>query len=39
MELGAFSVSLVVKDIPASKQFFENIGFTVLGGGMEKIIS
>ena len=29
MELGAFSVSLVVKDIPASKQFYENIGFTV----------
>lgn len=38
MELGAFSVSLVVKDIPALKQFYENIGFTVLGEGMEKII-
>jgi len=32
MELGAFSVSLNVKDIAASKAFYENLGFTVLGG-------
>lgn len=36
MKLGAFSVSLNVKDINASKQFYENLGFTVLAGGMEK---
>ena len=28
MELGAFSVSLVVKDIEASKLFYEKLGFT-----------
>ena len=32
MELGAFSVSLAVKDIEASKLFYENLGFTVFGG-------
>lgn len=37
MELGAFSVSLVVKYIPASKQFYKNIRFTVSRGGMGKI--
>jgi catechol 2,3-dioxygenase-like lactoylglutathione lyase family enzyme len=36
MKLGAFSVSLNVKDINASKQFYENLGFTVLAGDMEK---
>ena len=36
MKLGAFSVSLSVKDINVSKQFYENIGFTVFAGGMEK---
>lgn len=36
MKLGAFSVSLSVKDINASKQFYENLGFTVFAGGMEK---
>lgn len=36
MKLGAFSVSLNVKDIAASKQFYENLGFTVFGGSMEK---
>ena len=36
MKLGAFSVSLNVKDINASKQFYENLGFTVFGGSMEK---
>lgn len=32
MELGVFSVSLSVKDIHASKAFYEKIGFTVFGG-------
>ena len=32
MELGAFSVSLAVKDIEASKQFYEKLGFTVFTG-------
>ncbi len=32
MELGNFSVSLAVKDIAASKQFYENLGFTVFTG-------
>lgn len=32
MELGAFSVSLAVKDIAASKSFYEKLGFTVMGG-------
>ena len=36
MKLGAFSISLSVKDINASKQFYENLGFTVFAGGMEK---
>ena len=35
MKLGAFSVSLSVKDINASKQFFENLGFTVHGGDIK----
>ena len=32
MELGAFSVSLAVSDIEASKQFYQKLGFTVFGG-------
>lgn len=32
MELGAFSISLSVKDIRASKSFYENLGFQVFGG-------
>ena len=36
MKLGAFSVSLNVKDINVSKQFYEKLGFTVFAGGMEK---
>lgn len=32
MELGAFSVSLTVKDIEASKAFYEKLGFVVFGG-------
>jgi predicted lactoylglutathione lyase len=36
MELGAFSISLSVKDIEASKQFYENLGFAVFGGNIEQ---
>ncbi|WP_271853149.1 VOC family protein [Planococcus maritimus] len=36
MQLGAFSISLNVKDIQASKDFYENIGFTVYGGDIEQ---
>jgi len=32
MQLGAFSVSLAVKDIEASKQFYEKLGFTIFHG-------
>jgi len=32
MNLGNFSVSLAVKDIEASKAFYEKLGFTVFGG-------
>lgn len=32
MELGAFSVSLSVKDIEASRRFYEHLGFSVFGG-------
>ena len=32
MQLGVFSVSLSVKDIHASKAFYEQLGFTVFGG-------
>lgn len=32
MELGAFSVSLAVKDLEASRQFYEKLGFAVTGG-------
>ena len=32
MELGAFSISLAVKDIEASRRFYEKFGFKTLGG-------
>jgi len=32
MELGAFSVSLAVKDLQASRQFYEKLGFTKFAG-------
>ena len=32
MELGNFSISLAVKDLQASRQFYENLGFTKFGG-------
>ena len=32
MELGAFSISLAVKDLAASRTFYETFGFTAFGG-------
>lgn len=32
MELGAFSISLAVKDLMASQKFYEKLGFVVFGG-------
>ena len=32
MELGAFSISMAVKDIEASRKFYEKFGFQVFGG-------
>jgi len=36
MKLGAFSVSLNVKDLETSKQFYENLGFSVFAGEKER---
>ena len=36
MKLGAFSVSLNVRDIKVSKEFYEQLGFSVFAGGMEQ---
>ncbi|KIC94358.1 VOC family protein [Flavihumibacter solisilvae] len=36
MKLGAFSISLSVKDINASRQFYENLGFSVFAGDQAK---
>lgn len=35
MKLGAFSLSLAVKDLSISKSFYEKLGFSVFGGSME----
>ena len=35
MELGAFSISLNVKDINMSKAFYEKLGFSVFAGSLE----
>ena len=32
MDLGAFSISLAVNDIGASKEFYEKLGFEIFGG-------
>ena len=37
MELGAFSVSLNVADIAASRAFYEKLGFHVAGGNQDRI--
>lgn len=36
MQLGAFSISLSVKDIAASRSFYESLGFTEFAGNMEQ---
>ena len=36
MKLGAFSISLAVKDIHVSKTFYENLGFSVFAGDIER---
>jgi len=36
MRLGNFSVSLTVKDIAASRAFYEKLGFKVIGGDQAK---
>lgn len=36
MQLGAFSISLNVKDIHVSKSFYEKLGFTVFGGEIDQ---
>lgn len=36
MKLGNFSVSLAVKDIAASRAFYEKLGFVVVGGDQAK---
>ncbi len=35
MKLGAFSISLSVKDLKVSKAFYENLGFSVFAGDMK----
>jgi lactoylglutathione lyase len=32
MQLGAFSISLAVKDLSVSRAFYETLGFSVMGG-------
>ena len=36
MSIGAFSMSLAVKNINVSKEFYEKLGFTTVGGDMEQ---
>lgn len=36
MKLGAFSISLSVKDIKVSKTFYEHLGFSVFAGSLEQ---
>ncbi len=36
MKLGAFSISLAVKDIQKSNEFYENLGFSKLGGDINQ---
>lgn len=36
MELGAFSISLAVKDIAASRDFYEKLGFKDFGGDISQ---
>ncbi len=36
MKLGAFSISLSVKDLKTSKEFYEKLGFNTFAGSMEQ---
>ncbi|MEM7486752.1 MAG: VOC family protein [Bacteroidota bacterium] len=36
MKLGAFSISLAVKNLETSKKFYETLGFTVFAGELER---
>ncbi|MRI02279.1 VOC family protein [Kriegella sp. EG-1] len=36
MKLGAFSISLAVKDLQISREFYEKLGFAVFAGSMDK---
>jgi catechol 2,3-dioxygenase-like lactoylglutathione lyase family enzyme len=36
MKLGAFSVSLAVADVAASRRFYEQLGFEVTGGDLDE---
>jgi lactoylglutathione lyase len=36
MNLGAFSISLAVKDIQASKNFYQKLGFEIMSGNQEQ---
>ena len=36
MELGAFSISLTVKDIETSRAFYEKLGFKIFGGDVSQ---
>lgn len=36
MKLGVFSLSLNVKDIKASKEFYEKLGFNIFGGNIDQ---
>lgn len=35
MDLGGFSISLAVKDLKASREFYQKLGFEVIGGDGE----
>lgn len=36
MNLGAFSISLAVKDLAASRDFYQKLGFELTGGAMDQ---
>jgi catechol 2,3-dioxygenase-like lactoylglutathione lyase family enzyme len=36
MQLGAFSISLAVKDIKLSQEFYQKLGFEVFGGDIDQ---
>lgn len=36
MKLGAFSISLSVKDLQKSRDFYEKLGFSEMGGAMDQ---